>query len=260
LPPEFLSHSSAHCDLGCFNGRDVTVVGGGASAIDLAALLHEVGAEVRLVARQASLRFVGFGSAKPRPLWQRVRYPMSGIGAGWRSRFFTDAPMLFRHLPQDVRLRTVRTYLGPAGGASMKDRLIGRVPLLLACAPKCAEIHRGRVLLHLVDGDGASRELSTDHVIAATGYKVDLERLTFLGEEIRAGLRSVEGAPVLSRHFQSSLPGLYFAGLASASCFGPVMRFMFGAGYTARQISRHLDRMPLRELDFTLTRASRRLT
>ncbi len=144
LPAEFLSHSSEHCELNRFKGHDVTVIGGGASAVDLAALLHEIGAEVRLVARQPSITFVFFGSAKPRSLWQRVRYPMSGIGAGWRSRFFTDAPMLFRHLPQDIRLRTVRTYLGPAGAALMKDRIIGRVPLLLVRAPRRAEIRRGR--------------------------------------------------------------------------------------------------------------------
>jgi hypothetical protein len=241
LPAEFVSHSSHHCDLNRFKGHDVTVIGGGASAVDLAALLHEIGAEVRLVARQPSITFVLFGSAKPRSLWQRVRYPMSGIGAGWRSRFFTDAPMLFRHLPQDIRLRTVHTYLGPAGAALMKDRIIGRVPLLLARAPRRAEVHRGRVLLQLVDRDGEPHELSTDHVIAATGYKVDLRRLTFLSEEIRSRLRSIESAPVLSRDFQSSVVGLYFVGLASASYFGPVMRFMFGAGYTARQIARHLS-------------------
>jgi hypothetical protein len=150
--------------------------------------------------------------------------------------------MLFWHLPQDIRLRTVRTYLGPAGGALMKDRIIGRVPLLLARAPRRAEIRRGRVLLQLVDRNGGPHELSTDHVIAATGYKVDLQRLTFLSEEVRSRLRSVESAPVLSPDFQSSVPGLYFVGLASANYFGPVMRFMFGARYTACQISRQLCR------------------
>ena len=44
LPPEFLSHSSAHHDLEPFRGRNVVVIGGGASALDLAGLLHERGA------------------------------------------------------------------------------------------------------------------------------------------------------------------------------------------------------------------------
>src|SRR5580693_1557660 len=52
LPPQFLSHSYNHHSLEPFKGRSVVVIGGGASATDIAALLHEMGAEVQLVARQ----------------------------------------------------------------------------------------------------------------------------------------------------------------------------------------------------------------
>src|ERR1700741_1522225 len=148
--------------------------------------------------------------------------------------------MLFRYLPKEIRLRTIRTYLGPAGAWFTKDRLVGRVPLLLSHAPKFAEVRGGRVCLHL-NGGGTQCELETDHVIAATGYRVDLRRLMFLGEKIQSALRSIENAPVLSQDFESSVPGLYFVGLASAHCFGPVMRFLFGAGYTARRLSEHLS-------------------
>src|SRR5271166_5376503 len=57
LPEEFVTHSYQHHDLEPFRGRDVTVLGGGASAIDLAGLLQEAGARVRLVARASSLKF-----------------------------------------------------------------------------------------------------------------------------------------------------------------------------------------------------------
>jgi hypothetical protein len=238
LPPEFLSHSCEHHDLSQFAGRDVTVVGGGASALDLATLLHEGGANVRLVARRPSLVFLS--KPAPRSLWYRIRYPMSGIGGGWRSRFFTDAPMFFRYLPQELRLRTIRTYLGPAGAWFIKDRLVGRVPVLLSHSPKSAKVRNGRVCLHL-NGGSTQCELETDHVIAATGYRVDLGRLTFLDEKIRLAVRSIENAPVLSQDFESSVAGLYFVGLASAHCFGPVMRFLFGAGYTSRRLSEHLS-------------------
>jgi hypothetical protein len=43
--------------------------------------------------------------------------------------------------------------------------------------------------------------------------------------------------PILSAHFESSVPGLYFAGLPSAYSFGPVMRFVAGAAFTAHKIS-----------------------
>jgi len=240
LPSEFLSHSSDHHDLSRFKGQDVTVVGGGASALDLAALLHEIGAQVRLVGRRPSLAFLP--KPGPRSLWRRIRFPMTGIGGGWRSRFFTEAPMLFRYLPQDIRLRTIKTYLGPAGGWWTKDLILERVPVLLARTPKEAEIGDGHVYLQL-NGNGAPSELITRHIIAATGYRVDVRRLTFLSEMIRSGLQSLEYAPVLSKDFQSSVAGLYFVGLASAHYLGPVMRFMFGAGYTARRLSEHLGQV-----------------
>lgn len=240
LPREFASHSSEHHDLSRFAGHDVTVIGGGASALDLAALLHQAGAQVRLVARRSSLVF--HSKPGPRPLWYRVRYPMSGIGGGWRSCFFSTAPMLFRYLPEQTRLRTIKTYLGPAGGWFIKDHIEGHVPVLLACTPAHAEMRGGRIYMQCNE-ENAQSELVTDHVIAATGYRIDVSRLSFLSEKVRSSLHCVESAPVLSRNFESSVPGLYFVGLASAPWFGPVMRFLFGAGYTARRLSEHITQL-----------------
>src|SRR5271170_2597104 len=94
LPPEFLSHSFRHHDLKPFRGRSVVVIGGGSSATDLAGLLHEAGADVQLVSRRTSLKFHGAPQVgKPRSLWQKIQRPQSGIGPGWRLRFFADAPM-----------------------------------------------------------------------------------------------------------------------------------------------------------------------
>jgi hypothetical protein len=90
--------------------------------------------------------------------------------------------------------------------------------------------------------DGSAGEIVTEHIIAATGYKVDLERLKFLNSEIRSKLKVLNGAPVLSSTFESSMPGLYFAGVAAANSFGPVMRFAFGAGFAARTLARALTK------------------
>jgi hypothetical protein len=68
--------------------------------------------------------------------------------------------------------------------------------------------------------------------------------LVFLNRELRAGIRTAGGAPILSRGFESSVPGLYFAGLAAANSFGPVMRFAFGAGFSARRITQALVKSP----------------
>ncbi len=90
LPAEFLSHSARHREVEPFRGRSVVVIGGGASALDLAGLLHEAGADVQLVSRREELKFHSQPTGKPRSLWQQLRHPQSGLGPGMRSRFFAE--------------------------------------------------------------------------------------------------------------------------------------------------------------------------
>jgi hypothetical protein len=95
-----------------------------------------------------------------------------------------------------------------------------------------------------VTGDGQEKELLADHVIAATGYTVDVSALRFIDRALLGAVRRVGTVPVLSRMFESSVQGLYFAGLASAGQFGPAMRFVVGARYTARTIANALRPRP----------------
>jgi thioredoxin reductase len=246
LPNELFTHSFKHSDVEHFRGRSVAVIGAGASAIDLAALLHEAGADVRLVARRKELRFhQRMRTDRPRSIWENLRSPISGLGPGLRSRFFADAPNLFWYLPENLRLRTVRTSLGPSSGWFMRDRVMGKVPLILGSTIKRAAVVDGGVQLELSSQNG-ERKLWSQHVIAATGYKVDIERLAFLAPEIRCCIRSADSAPVLSSEFESSMAGLHFVGLASANSFGPVMRFAYGAGFAARQLAKVISKSALR--------------
>ena len=63
LPPDLVSHSSRHYDLGRFAGRSVTVIGAGQSALETAALLREAGAEVLLLAHRSTLQWNGYPSS-----------------------------------------------------------------------------------------------------------------------------------------------------------------------------------------------------
>lgn len=239
LPKNFVSHSADHHSLQQFKGRDVVVLGSGASATDIAILLHENQTNVRLIARQARL---GFGSPwdnSSRSILQRLREPVSGIGPGLRSRLWADAPWLFRYLSDDTRLTTAKNFLGPSGGWFMKERAES-LPALLGYKLKEVLVCDGRVQLRLTDNDGATREVQTEHVIAATGYKFDVARIPFLTDAILEQLDLIGTTPRLSAHFESSFPGLYFVGPISVTSFGPVMRFMVGADYTSRKLSRHL--------------------
>ncbi|MBV8115460.1 MAG: NAD(P)/FAD-dependent oxidoreductase, partial [Silvibacterium sp.] len=95
LGPEFVTHSSQHSDPALLQGRTVGVIGAGASALDLAGLLKDAGVDVSVMARRAAVRFHDHPSPKPPSLWRRLRSPRTGIGPGWKSRFFTDFPALF---------------------------------------------------------------------------------------------------------------------------------------------------------------------
>src|SRR6185312_8013519 len=77
LSAEFVTHSSDHHDLQCFKNQDVVVVGAGASAIDVAALLQDSGANVQLIARERVVQFHSAGAE--RSLLRRLRHPSSGI-------------------------------------------------------------------------------------------------------------------------------------------------------------------------------------
>ena len=257
MPAEFLSHVSAHEDMSAFSGRTVAVIGAGSSAIDIAALLHEAGAAVQLISRRADLPF--HTPPEPHRSWRdRLRAPMTGIGPGWRSTFYTGAPLLFHSLPADLRLRIVSTWLGPAGGWYMRDRIAGRVDCLQGFAPQAAEIVGDRIKLDLAGAYGAQRVETADHVIAATGYRVDVRKIGFLDPALREGIATTSGLPILNRNFETSVPGLYIVGPAAASSFGPMFRFVLGARYTARRLARHLAsagvRRPLIERPALATR------
>jgi thioredoxin reductase len=239
LPGSFITHSSDHHDLSAFKGRDVIVVGAGSSATDIAALLQGIGANVRLLARQRSVLFHNAADAK-RTLLQRLRHPSSGIGPGLRARFYCDAPWLFHYFPGRLRSSIIRTTLGPAGGWFMRDRVIGRIPMLLGSNIEHAEIRNDRVHLKVRDADRTLIELVADHVIAATGYKPDARQFRFLSAEIQSRLKAVDGSPKLSSAMECSIPGLYFTGTITANSFGPVMRFAFGARFAAARIARAL--------------------
>lgn len=242
LPQTLFSHSADHCDPSVFKGRRVAVIGGGASASDLAILLHEANAVVNLIVRKEVLDFGHPWLDTQNTLWHRLREPLSGIGPGWKSRLCTDFPSLYRYLPDEVRLRIARTHLGPSGGWFMKQRAEA-VPTLLGHRLENALASSDGVQLQLVDASGSKQTIAVDHVIAATGYYVDVRRLPFLADNIVKQIQLIGGGPRLSANFESSVPGLYFTGPVASASFGPVMRFVAGAEFASERLARRLSKL-----------------
>jgi thioredoxin reductase len=239
LSEAFASHSSRHADLTLFANQDVAILGAGASALDLAALLPRVGARPIVITREPNVQFHD-RQHLPRSLRSQLRAPTSGIGPGWGSWFVCTVPYLFHRLPEKWRLRVTRTHAGPSGGWFVKDEVIGKVPVISSTSVESARADGDRVRLELSTHGVESAQLTVDHVIAATGYRVEVGRLTFLDETLRASIDTVERTPILSSAFESSVSGLYFIGPAAANSFGPSQRFAVGARFAARRVSRSL--------------------
>jgi cation diffusion facilitator CzcD-associated flavoprotein CzcO len=240
LPDGAVTHSSQYGDMSKFAEKDVVVVGAGASAIDTASALADAGAQVRLVGRRDKLAFYT-PDLEPRPLKQRLLKPRSGLGLGWKYVLCTEAPLLFHALPGRFRRRVVRRHLGPVPAWFMRTKIENRIALHLSSDMISARVIDDQVHLAIRNREsGADQVLVADHVIAATGYRPSMPALSFLAPAIRSGIRVVEDTPVLSRNFETSVPGLHMVGLAAANSFGPASRFAVGAKFAARRLSRYL--------------------
>ncbi|MDH6623506.1 lysine/ornithine N-monooxygenase [Streptomyces sp. LBL] len=239
LQPALASHSSHHSDLDRFRGRDVTVIGGGQAALETAALLAEQGTRVRVLARADRLCWNDVPPLWERPWWESARLPHSGLGCGWRNWFYAERPDLFRRLPESVRARVASTALGPAGAWWVRGRVERTVEVLLGREVAAARAVPGGVRLEMAGRTGEPLSLETEHVIAATGFRATLDRLGLLSAELRGDLAvAADGSAALGRNFESSHPGLFLAGLLTASAFGPAMRFVHGATFTATTLVR----------------------
>jgi hypothetical protein len=241
LPAKLCSHSAENGDLSGFKNRDVLVLGRGASSTDIAALLLDQGARVQIVSREP-VEFHSPPSEKPRSRWQRIRDPNFGLGPNRRSAMYTLFPNLFRYLPLPLRQRIVRRHLGPAAVYFIRDKLEKGVAMRSGYTLKSALQQGDRLQVKFTHRDGGELVLLVDHLIAGTGYRVDLKKLPFLDRALYSQISLEGSSPKLSSNFESSVPGLYFVGVASASAFGPLTRFAHGAGFTARRISSHLRR------------------
>lgn len=237
LPHRLVSHTSDHHDLTRFSGQDVTVIGGGQSALETAALLRENGALVRVVVRKPDVRFHRPPDGRRRSLAARLRAPTAGLGSGWVCWTLEHGPAGIHFLPAATRVRLVRQILGPCGAWWLKERVVGRFEMMTSCTMLSAIDDGDRVRLALRQEGHGEREVRTNHIVAGTGYHVDLRRLRFLSPELLTQIRELDGSPVLSRHFESSVPGLYFGGLAAAYSFGPLLRFVLGVHFAAPTIA-----------------------
>ena len=234
LPQTLVSHTQAHSDLRGFKGRNVVVVGRGQSALEYAALLHEAGASVEVIARGPIIwinrkLYDHTGPAK------HIFYPPSDVGPPGLNWLITF-PLVFSRLPNRTRYLVDKRAVRPAGAQWLRPRVEGKVRLtpntgIVKVTPQgqglCCEL-----------SDGTTREI--DYLFLGTGYEANIDKLNFIDPSLRQQVQESNGCPLQNSWFESSVPHLYFVGALAGYTFGPLCRFVAGAGTAAHQITRHI--------------------
>jgi cation diffusion facilitator CzcD-associated flavoprotein CzcO len=237
LPPELVTHTSQHRVFDRFQGKRVLVVGAGQSALESAALLHEADADVEVLARARGIRYLRGEHLYTRSgVLRDVIYPPHGVGPPGLN-VVMGTPALFRALPRGLSGPLARRSIRPAAAAWLRERLAA-VPITTERVVESLAADDGHVRLRLDDGS----ERSADHLILGTGYRVDIRRYAFLDRPLAESISTVNGYPVLSRSFESSVRGMYFLGAPAAASAGPGMRFVSHTGPAALAVTQSIIR------------------
>ncbi len=234
LLPTVVSHAIEHDDLGVFDGKHVAVIGSGQSALESAALLHENGADVEVLARAPAIRWLA-RSAKLHSLPKQIQHLMyspTDVGPPGLS-WLVAWPEIFRRLPKRMQPPLAYRAIRPAGSGWLIPRLRD-VPITTGAAVINASPNGNGLHLKLSNGG----ERTVDHVFLSTGYRVDVCGYEFLDPAIRDSIKEQGGYPTLHGGFESSVPGLHFVGAPAALSYSPVMRFVSGTWFTTDLLAR----------------------
>jgi hypothetical protein len=83
------------------------------------------------------------------------------------------------------------------------------------------------------------RNITADHIVLATGYKVAFELVPFLqNSKILRELNIRDGVPELDEHFQSNVQGMFITSMPATQQFGPFFAFTVAVRASARIIGR----------------------
>lgn len=232
IPRELAPHSSDLNDFSQFRGKRVAVLGKGQSALEYAALLHENHVEVQILTRAPALTFRPFAWRKhlfrkltPGPL-RGLSYrilPPTDLGDIRTARKMAD-PNLFRRQSPEVQEKLLKDCAKPVGAYWLSPRLEG---VRLRTSVRVASVARTGSGLKLALSDGTTDQV--DLAVLATGYRIDISKYHILDGSLKQQVQKTpDGYPVLDIGLQTSVDGLYMAGVIAEKTLGPTLRFVTG--------------------------------
>ena len=245
LPEAFVAHSSQHPRPWQVQAaRRSSLIGAGASAMDIGDPAGRGGGIGGTGRAQSQYPFPQPADRQAARILGKPEGADVGPGAGLALQaLHRPAPSVPRSAGK-AAAQDRRPSSRPRARAGGRARPVeGRVPFHLGAKLRRVAPKGDKIALEIETQSGDRTMLGCDHIIAATGYVVDLRRLPFMTAPLLSDIKTAaEHSPVLSANFESTVPGLYFVGVSASASFGPMMRFAYGAAYTARRLSRHLVR------------------
>jgi cation diffusion facilitator CzcD-associated flavoprotein CzcO len=235
LPSEMVSHSCDHATLKDFSGRRVAVIGRGQSACESAALLAEAGADVELICRGPVL-WLGAdrddGSRRRDLAWLIRQFVRTRTAVGpFPLNWLAQEPGFVHLLPDALRNEFSARCLQPKASGWLRSRFAA-VRINSGQTISRAHITGSRVTLDLATGSS-----TFDRVVLGTGYRIDIAKQGILSAALLRQVATVDGAPRLSHGMESSVRGLHFVGATAVHSYGPLMRFVCGAEFAARNVT-----------------------
>ena len=222
LPAGRYSHTCEFTDFSNAADTRYLIIGGRQSAFEWAALLLEAGARAIYIShRHDTPAFTPSDWSWVNPLVDAM----------------ADNPAWFRNLSQDEKDAVSRRqwaegrlklepWLEPRL-RSDRVRVLPRTELVSAVEKD------GELIVTLSNGE----EIACDHVVLATGYKVDVSRVPVLASgNILDQLATRNGFPVLDDHLQTSVPGLFITSMPAMQDFGPFFGFTIAVRVSAKLI------------------------
>ncbi len=227
LPRERYSHTCDEPDFERLAGRRCLIVGGRQSAFESAALLREHGAAaVHVSYRHETPAFTASD-------WSWVNLMVARMAR---------RPAWFRELPDDERADLNQRFWRE-GRLKLEPWLAPRLAhpeIELLPKTNVAWCRSAGGALNIAFDDGRIR--SVDHVLFATGYKVDMGRIPYLSPRLRSEMSLDQGFPVLDTSLQTTAPGLYVTSLPATRAFGLFFGFTTAVRASAEIIGADLQR------------------
>jgi cation diffusion facilitator CzcD-associated flavoprotein CzcO len=236
VPDALVTHTCEHDSFARFRGKRVAVIGRGQSACESAVLLHEAGAQAEIICRSpihwlgTGKRAVGWRQEARAKLSALLATP-SGVGP-FPLNWFVEVPNLLHLLPADARARFNAASLRAGAAGWLRPRFDG---VGVTAGVEIIDAAANGDQVEVTTDRGAA---TFDHVLLATGYRIDIAKFGILPPALLAAIAQCEGYPVLSAGLESSVPGLHFVGATAVFSLGPLMRFIAGTGFAARKVAR----------------------